>query len=182
GTIKVDIKSVNDAPVIEDEERIVTLQEDECYTFSGEDFPYSDAESHELKCVIISELPDPVTGMLWYDGAPVAELPCDGLRVSGSDLACGKLEFRPAQDYYGAASFRYSVQDEGGTENGGQDTSEVATFFFDLRSVNDAPELKIPPIIAGGEAASVDYEFRGDPVLLAPQIEVADVELGALNN
>src|SRR5690606_34912996 len=63
GTIKVDIKSVNDAPVIEDEERIVTLQEDECYTFSGEDFPYSDAESHELKCVIISELPDPVTGM-----------------------------------------------------------------------------------------------------------------------
>src|SRR5690606_24806696 len=55
----------------------------------------------------------------------------------------GLLKYVPGEDYNGEDSFGYRLQDTGGTANGGQDTSEVATFTIDVTPVNDAPVLEI---------------------------------------
>src|SRR5207248_1646229 len=62
--------------------------------------------------------------------------------VSAADLSSGKLVFRPAANANGTpySSFKFSVQDNGGTANGGVDTStNEATQTINVRSVNDAP-------------------------------------------
>lgn len=141
GTIEVEIKAVNDAPEIDDQ--IVTLQEDQGYTFSLDDFSITDAEGHGLASLLIETLP--VNGTLLLHGEPVtAEMITCGFEVSAEDIACGNFSFAPNQDYYGATDFDYRVRDTGGTDNDGVDVSEVATFTFDMRSVNDAPDLVIP--------------------------------------
>src|SRR5436305_108382 len=62
--------------------------------------------------------------------------------VSAADLSSGKLVFRPAANANGTpyTSFKFSIQDNGGTANGGLDTStNEATQTINVRSVNDAP-------------------------------------------
>src|SRR5690606_22401549 len=61
----------------------------------------------------------------------------DGYVIDASDI--GLLKYVPGEDYNGEDSFGYRLQDTGGTANGGQDTSEVATFTIDVTPVNDAP-------------------------------------------
>lgn len=142
GEITVDIVQVNDAPVIETAP-IVTLNEDHGYTFSKSDFGFADKEDDGLDSVIIHSLP--ANGTLYFNDAPVTleQVSC-GFSVSAEDLSCGRLTFEPSEHYYGSTSFTYQVKDDGGTSNGGQDTSALTTFTFDMRSVNDAPELELP--------------------------------------
>ena len=51
----------------------------------------------------------------------------------------GTLTFTPAANANGAATVTVSVTDDGGTANGGDDTSDTQTFTITVRSVNDAP-------------------------------------------
>ncbi len=51
----------------------------------------------------------------------------------------GTLTFTPAANANGAATVTVSVKDNGGTANGGVDTSATQTFTITVRSVNDAP-------------------------------------------
>ena len=138
GTVEVNLIGVNDAPTLTNPDRIVTLNEDQGYSFSLSDFDFTDVEGHGLGAVIIESLPD--NGTLLYDGEAVT---APGFEVSGEDLASGKLSFQPNENYYGSTSFEYRVRDTGGTINGGEDTSAAAMFTFDMRSVNDAPVLEI---------------------------------------
>ena len=179
GEITVDIVQVNDAPVIETAP-IVTLNEDHGYTFSKSDFGFADKEDDGLDSVIIHSLP--ANGTLYFNDAPVTleQVSC-GFSVSAEDLSCGRLTFEPSEHYYGSTSFTYQVKDDGGTSNGGQDTSALTTFTFDMRSVNDAPELELPELSGGDKGPSVDYATGGEAVLLAPEATVADVELDKLN-
>ncbi len=47
--------------------------------------------------------------------------------MSAADVAAGNLVFTPAASTHGAgyASFTFQVQDDGGTANGGVDTSSL---------------------------------------------------------
>src|SRR5690606_25088666 len=62
-----------------------------------------------------------------------------GYVIPAADLVAGKFTFVPDADRNGAVSFEYRVQDDGGTAHGGKDTSEPATFKFDITPVSDAP-------------------------------------------
>ncbi len=55
----------------------------------------------------------------------------------------GNLTFTPADDASGTATFDVVVQDDGGTENGGVDTSAIMLATITINGVNDAPSFTI---------------------------------------
>lgn len=61
--------------------------------------------------------------------------------VGPSIATNGTLTYTPADDASGTATFDIAVQDDGGTVNGGIDTSDTQTFTITVTSVNDAPSF-----------------------------------------
>jgi hypothetical protein len=57
------------------------------------------------------------------------------------DAASGDLSFTPAADANGTASITITLSDDGGTANGGSDTSAAVIFQIDVTAVNDAPSF-----------------------------------------
>lgn len=55
----------------------------------------------------------------------------------------GTLTFTPADDAFGRAAVTIRLKDDGGTANGGSDTSRQYTFYITVRSVNDQPYFEI---------------------------------------
>ena len=57
--------------------------------------------------------------------------------------ASGVLTYTPAANQFGASTVTYSVSDNGGTANGGDDTVGPLTFTITITAVNDAPTLDV---------------------------------------
>ncbi len=57
----------------------------------------------------------------------------------------GVLSFTPAANAFGSATVTVSLHDNGGTANGGVDTSPAQTFTITVTSVNDAPSFSAGP-------------------------------------
>ena len=57
----------------------------------------------------------------------------------------GTLTYTPAANAFGTANITVVLKDNGGTANGGQDTSTPATFSITVNSVNDAPTFTKGP-------------------------------------
>lgn len=55
--------------------------------------------------------------------------------------ATGTLTYTPADDVNGSADITIELSDDGGTANGGTDTSAQATFTINVTAVNDAPSF-----------------------------------------
>ncbi|MBV8516271.1 MAG: tandem-95 repeat protein [Acidobacteria bacterium] len=55
--------------------------------------------------------------------------------------ASGVLTFTPASNAFGTATVTVYLQDDGGTANGGDDTSASVTFQITINPVNDAPSF-----------------------------------------
>jgi Dockerin type I domain/GEVED domain/Bacterial Ig domain len=55
----------------------------------------------------------------------------------------GTLSFTPADDAFGSSTFVVTVQDDGGTANGGVDTSESQTFTITVDGINEAPTFDL---------------------------------------
>ncbi|WP_199247154.1 tandem-95 repeat protein [[Phormidium] sp. ETS-05] len=72
--------------------------------------------------------------------------------------ANGNLTYTPAPNVYGSSTFQVRVQDDGGTANGGVDTSVAQTFTITVNPINDAPVL----------------DNTGSPSLTAIDEDVAD--------
>ncbi len=53
----------------------------------------------------------------------------------------GTLTYTPAKDAYGSATVSVKARDDGGTDNGGVDTSTAQTFTISINPVNDAPSF-----------------------------------------
>jgi hypothetical protein len=66
--------------------------------------------------------------------------------------ASGVLTFTPAANQFGTANVTVYLQDDGGTANGGSDTSATVTFQIVVNSVNDAPTF------SGGGNVTVDED------------------------
>src|SRR5205807_1604490 len=80
----------------------------------------------------------PAAGTLADNGVPVAANDV----VPVADITANKLVFTPVANANGSpyASFKFRVSDDGGTANGGVDTSTSDnTITVDVTSVNDAP-------------------------------------------
>ena len=57
----------------------------------------------------------------------------------------GTLTYTPAANAFGTATIDVVLKDDGGTGNGGQDTSTTASFTITVNSVNDAPTFTKGP-------------------------------------
>jgi large repetitive protein len=57
----------------------------------------------------------------------------------------GKLTFTPADDANGTANVTVTARDDGGTANGGSDTSAPSTFALTIEPVNDPPSFTKGP-------------------------------------
>jgi large repetitive protein len=67
------------------------------------------------------------------------------------DAASGNLSYTPAANANGTASITVVLRDDGGTANGGNDTSAPQTFVINVTAVNDAPSFT-----AGSAASAVE--------------------------
>ena len=56
-------------------------------------------------------------------------------------LTNGNVDYTPAANANGTATFQVTVQDNGGTANGGIDTSVAQTFTITVNAVNDVPSF-----------------------------------------
>ncbi|MFO1352297.1 MAG: Ig-like domain-containing protein [Gammaproteobacteria bacterium] len=71
------------------------------------------------------------------------------LSAGPSVAANGTLGYTPAPNANGSSAFTVTVQDSGGTANGGIDTSSPQTFTITVNAVNDAPSFTAsdpPPV------------------------------------
>ncbi len=57
----------------------------------------------------------------------------------------GTLTFTPAANQFGSSTIEVVLQDDGGTLNGGDDTSDPQTFVIDVEPVNDSPSFTKGP-------------------------------------
>ena len=55
----------------------------------------------------------------------------------------GTLTYTPAPNAYGTATVSVQVKDDGGTDNGGIDSSTIQTFVIEVTPVNDAPSVTV---------------------------------------
>jgi VCBS repeat-containing protein len=172
----VDVTPVSDAP--DASNRTISIAEDTSYTFQASDFGFQDTAdagsgtAHTLKAVIITGLP--AAGRLTLDDVDVAV----DQSIDAADI--GRLKFVPADDANGAgyATFKFKVQDNGGTASSGKDTSEVDyTFRIDVApanddpsGVNDGPVVVIEAGIFTAEAATGvlanDPDIDGDDLVI----------------
>ena len=123
-TLTFDVASVNDAPAEQD--KTVTTNEDAAVTLTAADFGFSDPNdtpANSLQAVKIATLPG--SGALTLNGYAVMA----GEFVSVSDIDAGLLVWTPGEDSHGddLASLTFQVQDDGGTANGGIDSTSQRT-------------------------------------------------------
>lgn len=71
----------------------------------------------------------------------------------------GTLTYTPADDANGTASITVVLEDDGGTANGGSNTSAPATLVISVTAVNDAPSFTVPatapPVLENAGAQTV---------------------------
>ena len=65
----------------------------------------------------------------------------------------GTLTYTPAADAFGSATVTVIITDDGGTADGGDDTSNPQTFTIDVTPVNDAPTYTLIPSETSAEDA-----------------------------
>ncbi|MGJ0486818.1 MAG: tandem-95 repeat protein [Methylomicrobium sp.] len=66
----------------------------------------------------------------------------------------GTLTFTPAPNMNGVAQISLHAQDDGGTSNGGDDTSNTVNFTITVNAVNDPPQVTAPgPFTATGNVS-----------------------------
>ena len=105
---------------------------------SQTDFGFSDNSDNDL-LQSVTIINSPATGTLTLSGNIVD----NNTAIDVSDIDSGQLQFTPAAQSNGFANevIQFRVQDTGGTDLGGLDTSiNVNAITFDVVSVNDAPQ------------------------------------------
>ncbi|CKH18454.1 RTX adhesin [Achromobacter xylosoxidans] len=158
--ITVDVIGTNDAPVAADNATSVDVGSS--HTFTAAEFNFNDgAEGNQLDSVIITRLP--TDGTLTLNGQAVSV----NTVVSAADIAAGKLVYTPSasgQD----TSFGFQVRDDGGTANGGKDTSGDYNFAIKTNNFisgdNDGSGTGTKPPINGGSGDDVILGDKGGTV------------------
>ncbi|WP_081397714.1 VCBS domain-containing protein, partial [Achromobacter xylosoxidans] len=158
--ITVDVVGTNDAPVAAD--NATSVDAGSSHTFTAAEFNFNDgAEGNQLDSVIITRLP--MDGTLTLNGQAVSV----NTVVSAADIAAGKLVYTPSasgQD----TSFGFQVRDDGGTANGGKDTSGDYNFAIKTNNFisgdNDGSGTGTKPPINGGSGDDVILGDKGGTV------------------
>jgi Ca2+-binding RTX toxin-like protein len=140
-------------------DKTVNFLEDTSFTFSLNDFGFTDSDGNTLSSVKISSLP--AVGQLKYNGTAISSSQASGgYEVSATDIVAGKLTYTPTANTNGTAysSFTFQVRDNGGTSNGGVDLDPTANkLSFSVTAVNDAPtgSVSISGVATQGQTLTV---------------------------
>jgi len=132
-------------------DKTLAIAEDSSYTLLASDFGFIDAsgDNNALKSITITALPAAGTLQLnWVNVITNQVIPVAAL--SG-------LQFKPASNANGNAysSIKFKLTDDGGTVDGGADTSTEKTLTFNVSSVDDAPTAVGTVPTQSGQVASV---------------------------
>src|SRR5213079_1367232 len=121
GTVNVTVTEVNDAPTAVDDAKSVA--EDGTLSFPASDLTGNDSAgpANESGQTLTVTAVDPITGST--HGTVV--------------LAAGQVTYTPAADYNGAASFQYTVRDNGQTAGVNDFKSATGTVNVTVTEVND---------------------------------------------
>ena len=92
-------------------------------------------------------------------------------------IVAGHIEFTPTANFFGTASFEYTVQDDGTTNGVGDPKTDIGLASFQVTAVNDAPAL------ANVDAAAA-YTENAAPVALdtVPLIVPSDIDTATLSS
>ena len=131
-TVTVTVAAINDAPVAADDS--VATAEDTMVTIAVSTLLLNDTD---------------------VDGDPLTTITLTGVEANGTAVLVGtNVEFTPAADFNGDATFEYSVPDG----NGGSDT---ATVTVTVTGTNDAPVASIVAVAAVEDGIAVSAAFAG---------------------
>ncbi|MDZ4782623.1 MAG: S8 family serine peptidase [Planctomycetia bacterium] len=83
----------------------------------------------------------------------------------------GRLSFRLAPDAFGETGVRVRLRDGGGTERGGQDTSDPQTFRLIVNAVNDAPSFVLGPDVTDAQEDGGPQVYAGRITSISPGAE-----------
>jgi VCBS repeat-containing protein len=128
-TMTVNVTAVNDAPV--SSASSVTTNEDTTYTFTADDFSFTDEEGDTLSSVTVSALSGS-DGTFLLNGVAIT----GSTTVSKADIDANLLTFVPDANENGSSynTFTFTVND--GTTDSGSSTMTV-----NVTAVNDAPTI-----------------------------------------
>ena len=162
-TATINIVSVNDAPTSSG--FLFFTDEDTTHTFALGDFGFVDADGNTLQAILIDTLPP--NGVLQLDGVTLT----GPTSIDPALVAAGKLTYVPPADFNSSSggSFDFRLQDNGGTANGGSDTSATTTAFIKILAVNDAPTITAPLSVAATE----------DQTTAVTGLSFADIDAGS---
>src|SRR4029079_16116418 len=124
-------------------EQTVNENEDVALTIKLSDFGFSDPDSppNTPQAVLITNASTLNSGTLTLNGNPIV-LGAIPVNVAASDILAGALKYKAPANQSGAnfARIVFQVQDNGGTDLGGQNTDQSAhTPTVSVPPVNDAP-------------------------------------------
>ena len=75
--------------------------------------------------------------------------------VNPTISSTGQISFNPAMGENGTANFTVQLQDDGGTSNGGNDTSTIFNLAINVEGINDAPSFVAGPDQTVNEDAGI---------------------------
>jgi hypothetical protein len=134
-TVTITVLAPNHAPSFSKGSDPTVLEDAGPQTLSGWASGISAGPSYESAQVVSFTINNPLAAL--FAAAPVIS-------------ANGTLRFTPAANQNGAATFTVTAHDDGGTADGGADTSAPQTFTLTVTPVNDAPSFA-----KGGNQAAV---------------------------
>ncbi len=124
-TVTINVLSVNDAPTFTAGADQTVNEDSGAASVSGWATQISAGPSNESSqtlSFIVTNNTDPAL----FSVAPAID-------------STGKLTFTPAPNAFGTSAITVVLKDNGGTANGGVDTSDPVTFKINVNAVNDAP-------------------------------------------
>ena len=128
-TMTINVTAVNDAPSFVIASNNVAVDEDAgAQSIANFASGISDGDPEAAQALTFGLTPGSITGNLTFAGAPAID-------------NTGKLTFNSDANKYGTAVFNVVLSDNGGTANGGQNTSATRQFTITVNPVNDPPTL-----------------------------------------
>ncbi|HXR41448.1 MAG TPA: Ig-like domain-containing protein, partial [Acidothermaceae bacterium] len=129
-TVNVTVKPVNDAPKFTAGGEVTVLEDSTAKTVGGWATGISAGPANESGQAVDFLVSSSNTALFSTQPAIAAD---------------GTLTFAPAADANGSATITVRIHDDGGTADGGVDTSAAQTFAINVTAVNDAPTFSKGP-------------------------------------
>lgn len=159
-TFDIAVNAVNDAPVFTAGADVTVLEDSGAYSAgwaTGISAGPADESGQALEFDV-----DVTSGTALFSTAPA---------ISDD----GTLTFTPADNAFGVATIEVTLEDDGGTANGGEDTSATHTLTITITAVNDAPVLDLDDTTDGVQTSDT-VAYSGTQVALAPDALVTDID------